>query len=149
MLLKKKTRMICTIIYLVLSVLCLSPGSVIIANGQVQMTDVKVLERGDDWQCPSMEERERVINEIHDTANSVIAGFVAITTGHIHTCNGTPGWRSVAFINMTDTSYNCPIGLNLTHIPRGYVDDLIPIGLDVLQPHSVLEVYHTAMCVGG
>ena len=23
------------------------------------------------------------------------------------------------------------------------------MGLDVLQPHSVLEVYHTAVCVGG
>ena len=28
-------------------------------------------------------------------------------------CSG-PGWRRVAFINMTDTSYNCPTGLNLT-----------------------------------
>ena len=34
--------------------------------------------------------------------------------GWLHTCNGTPGWRRVAFINMTDTSYNCPTGLNLT-----------------------------------
>ena len=31
-----------------------------------------------------------------------------------YACNGTPGWRRVAFINMTDTSYNCPTGLNLT-----------------------------------
>ena len=88
------------------SVLCLSaPGSVSIANGQGEVTDVKVLERGDDWQCPTMEERERARNEIHQIANSVIASTV---------CNGTPGWRRVAFINMTDTSYNCPTGLNLT-----------------------------------
>ena len=98
-----------------MSVLCLSaPWSVSIASGQVQVTDVKVLERVDDWQCPSMEERERARNEIHDITNSVIAGFAAITTGHIHICNGTPGWRRIAFINMTDTSYNCPTGLNLT-----------------------------------
>ena len=58
-----------------------------------------------------MEERERARNEIHQIANSAI---LAIATGHIHTCNGTPGWRCVAFINMTDTSYNCPTGLNLT-----------------------------------
>ena len=32
----------------------------------------------------------------------------------MYTCSGTPGWRRVAFINMTDTSYNCPTGLNLT-----------------------------------
>ena len=88
-----------------------APGSVIMASGQGQMIDVQVVERGDDWQCPSMEERERARNKIHQITNSVI---LAIATGHIHTCNGTPGWRHVAFINMTDTSYNCPTGLNLT-----------------------------------
>ena len=98
-----------------LSLLCLStPWSVSIASGQGEVTDVKVLERGDDCQYPTMEERERARNEIHQTADSVIAGFAAITTGHVHICNGTPGWRHVAFINMTDTSYNCPTGLNLT-----------------------------------
>ena len=55
--------------------------------------------------------RERARDRIHQIANSVI---VAIATGHIHTCNGSPGWRRVAFINMTDTSYNCPTGLSLT-----------------------------------
>ena len=100
--------------YLTLVVACLSlgPGSVIIISGQGQTTDVQVLERGDDWQCPPMEERERARNRIHQIANSAI--LAAIATGHIHTCNGTPGWRRVAFINMTDTSYNCPTGLNLT-----------------------------------
>ena len=28
-------------------------------NSQMDMTDIKVLERGDDWQCASIEERER------------------------------------------------------------------------------------------
>ena len=73
-----------------LSVLYLSaPGSVSIASGQI--TDVKVLQGGDDWQCPSIEERERAIYEIHQTSISVIAGFAAITTGHIHISNGTSG----------------------------------------------------------
>ena len=133
------------IIYVVLPVLCLSPGSVFLASGQVQMTDIKVLERGDDWQCPSMEERERARNEIHQIAASVIATMTTstrsmptttsisttaastttmpLTTTSVttmstmtgtYTCNGTPGWRRVAFINMTDTSYNCPTGLRLT-----------------------------------
>ena len=94
-----------TVVHLVLSVLWLSaPGSVSIASGQVQMADTKVLERGDDWQCPPMEERERARNEFHQLANSVI----------LSVCNGTPGWRRVAFINMTDTSYSCPTGLSLT-----------------------------------
>ena len=102
------------IVCLLLSILCLTPqyGSVIIASGQGQMTDVKVLENGDsDMQCPSMEDRETARNELYQIANSVIKATV---TGPIHICNGTPGWRRVAFINMTDTSYNCPTGLNLT-----------------------------------
>ena len=137
--------------YLTLVVACLSlslgPGSVIVISGQGQKTDVQVLERGDDWQCPPIEERERARNRIHQIANSVI---LAIATGHIHTCNGTPGWRRVAFINMTDTSYNCPTGLNLTSYSKrtcGRSDHTLLRG--VLQPHSVLEVYHTAVCVGG
>jgi hypothetical protein len=69
-----------------------------------------MLERGDDWQCPSVEERERARNEIHQIASSAIL----VSTGHIHICNGTPRWRRVAFVNMTDTSYNCPTGLNFT-----------------------------------
>ena len=54
--------------------------------------------------------REREL-ETNLLANSAIS---AITGHQLHTCNGTPGWRRVAFINMTDTSYNCPTGLSLT-----------------------------------
>ena len=32
----------------------------------------------------------------------------------IYSCNGTTGWRRIAFINMTNTSYSCPSGLVLT-----------------------------------
>ena len=88
-----------------LLVLCLSPGLVIITSGQGRMTDIKVLKSGNDWQCASVEEGERIRNEVRQVANSAIASSI---------CNGTPGWRRVAFINMTDTSYNCPTGLNLT-----------------------------------
>ena len=94
-------------ISLLFSVLWLSaPGSFIIASGQ--MTTVKVLERGNDWQCPSVEERERARNEINQVVTAVISSQT------VKTCNGTPGWRCIAFINMTDTSYHCPAGLNLT-----------------------------------
>ena len=111
------------------------------------MTDVKVLQGCDDGQCPSVEERGRVINEIHQIAASVIANITASTTMatlttanslntttastvattlettmpsviDTYTCNGTPGWRRVAFINMTDTSYNCPTGLGLTSFSK-------------------------------
>ena len=131
-----------TVVYLALSFLCLSLGSIITASGQGQMTDLKVLERGDDWQCASIEERERTRNEVHQIANSAIASSICngtpvapiittttplptvptvldeTTTSVMSTtattgCSG-PGWRRVAFINMTDTSYNCPTGLTLT-----------------------------------
>ena len=73
---------------------------------------------GDNGECSSMEEKERAKNEIRQIIDSVIANTTSAPTMstmiHTHTCNGTPGWRRVAFINMTDTSYNCPTWLNLT-----------------------------------
>ena len=93
---------LCLLLFLWLS----APGSLInTASGQGQKTNAKVLQRGDDWQCPSVEERERARNEIYQIIDSVIASSV---------CSGTPGWRRITFINMTDTSYDCPTGLNLT-----------------------------------
>ena len=89
------------------SLLCLdlSLGPIIIAtSGQGQKTEVKVLERGNDWECPATKEREQARNQINMITSQVIASV----------CHGTPGWRRVAFVNMTDTSYNCPTGLNLT-----------------------------------
>ena len=86
----------------------LSCLSLTIISGQRQIIDAQILDEGGDQQCPSAEARERTRNELVNSAISAI-------TGHqLHTCNGTPGWRRVAFINMTDTSYNCPTGLNLT-----------------------------------
>ena len=74
-------------------------------SGQAQMIDIKMLKGGDGGGCALKEERETALDEIHQTVKSLLDS---------HTCNGTLGWRRVAFINMTDTSYNCPIGLNLT-----------------------------------
>ena len=91
--------------YLNLILLCLSrgPGLIIVVSGQGLVTNfIKVLDRSDGQQCASAEERDRLIDQI---AYSTILASI---------CNGTPGWRRVAFINMTDTSYNCPTGLNLT-----------------------------------
>ena len=79
-------------------------------------------------------EREQE-NKIHQIVNSVITTtFTQPTTSAstttmpstttsattrptmtgTHSCNGTPGWRRVAFFNMTDPGYSCPNGLNLT-----------------------------------
>ena len=83
-------------------------------NSQIQMTDVKVLERGDDWQCPSMEERE---GKKSDQCDCQLSDSYSVTGTGI--CNGSPGRRHVAFINMTDTSYICPTGLSsMSHSTR-------------------------------
>ena len=80
------------------------PGPVITDSGQGQETDIQELNEGDDGNCPLMEERERARSRIH----------LSMSGRWLHTCNGIPGWRRVAFINMTDTSYTCPTGLSLT-----------------------------------
>ena len=85
---------------LLVLICCLSLGPATTVSGQVQKVDMKVIQGGG-GQCPST---ERAINEIHQT---VISSYNGI-------CNGTTGWRRVAFINMTDTSHRCPPGLNMT-----------------------------------
>ena len=106
-------------VYLLLSVLSLFSGSVTTASGQGQTADaIKTLPGGDVGQCSSLEKRERARNELYQFAASIIANTTSAPTmptmTNTYTCNGTPGWRRVAFINMTDTSYSCPTGLNLT-----------------------------------
>ena len=106
-------------VYLLLSVLSLFSGSVTTASGQGQTADaIKTLPGGDVGQCSSLEKRERARNELYQFVASIIANTTSAPTmptmTNTYTCNGTPGWRRVAFINMTDTSYNCPTGLNLT-----------------------------------
>ena len=113
-----------------LSVFLLSAlGSLNLVSGQVQVTGAtRTLQGGSNEKCPSMEERERAKNEIRQVIASVIAtkfptttvSTTAIPTTAATTtvfpmtdCSG-PGWRRVVFINMTETSYNCPTGLTLT-----------------------------------
>ena len=102
--------MACSVVVLVLCV------SIITTSDQGQMADYVWTTQGSSkGQCPSMEERGRVKSEIIQTVTSAISTIVTQLTNSttIMTCGG-PGWRRVAFINMTDTSYNCPIGLSLT-----------------------------------
>ena len=98
------------IISSLLSVLWLSPPGVVnVASGQGQVTDtimIRAFQGGGNGQCSSMEERERARSDIRQIAIH--------SATHSFTCNRTPGWRCVAFVDMTDTSNDCPIGLNLT-----------------------------------
>ena len=92
--------------------------------GRPQNINVEVLQGGD-GQCPSTEERERERNKIRQSISSLISETLVTqpieqrttalpTADPTYTCSGSPGWRLVTFINMTDISYNCPSGLTLT-----------------------------------
>ena len=90
---------------MIFAVLCLlSSITTVPARGQLGL-EIKTLPRNVNGQCSSVEERERVRNEIHQLVKDSL---------HSYTCKDTPGWRQIAFINMTDTNYSCPTGLNLT-----------------------------------
>jgi hypothetical protein len=93
-------------IYLMLSVLSLYPGSV-----QLQiMAGILQGSGTGSGQCASAEKRETLRNEILQMVVSAIAST--------YFCNGSPGWRRIAFINMTDTNHSCPIGLTLTSFSK-------------------------------
>ena len=94
--------------YSTIIVICLL-SSIVIATREQQGLEIKVLPTSVGGQCPSVEKRESVRNEIHQLVNETVYDIAASRT-----CNGTPGWKRIAFINMTDTSYSCPTGLNLT-----------------------------------
>ena len=87
-------------------VICLLSSIIMATRGQ-QGIEMKVLPTSVGGQCPSVEERERARNEIRQLVNNIAASYS-------HTCNGTPGWKQIAYINMTDTNYSCPTGLNFT-----------------------------------
>ena len=99
--------------YSTIIVICLF-SSIVIATRGHQGIEIKELPTSVGGQCPSVEERERVRKEIHQLVNESVYMYDIVASQYSHTCNGTPGWKRIAFINMTDTSYSCPTGLNLT-----------------------------------
>ncbi len=61
-------------------------------------------------QCPTLQDRQRVRNQI-------TAQLQQILSAPVHSCNGSPGWRRVAFLNMTEPSEDCPPGLSIIPAP--------------------------------
>ena len=113
-----------------------------IASGQGQQIDVKVLQVCDGGAsgCALKEERQRALDEIHRAVKSLLGD---------NTCNGTQGWRRVTFVNMTDTSYNCPTGLNLTSYSKRTCGRAHTRYEGCSRQRSVLEVCHTVEYVRG
>ena len=51
--------------------------------------------------CPSHQDRMEIANEFRRNISTIL------------NCGGTPGWRRVGFLDMTDPSQSCPSGLAL------------------------------------
>ena len=104
----RMTTVVCLVILVVICCWFLGPATTV--SEQEQKIDMKVIQGGGGGQCPSAKERERAINELHQTVDNII------TSSQVpDVCGDNPsGWRRVAFINMTDTSHSCPPGLQLT-----------------------------------
>ena len=66
-----------------IAVLCLLSSIAIAARDQPGL-EIKVLPPSVGGQCPSVEERERVRNEIHQLVNENVHEFIAL---HSYTCN--------------------------------------------------------------
>ena len=80
---------------------------------RTEKIDLKVISTDAERRCLSTGRRENILNEFRQNIKSIV--FTIINYGStVFTCGRTPGWRRLAFINMTNTSYNCPTGLNLT-----------------------------------
>ena len=80
-------------------------------NSLPRVMDPAIILDSNGGQCPSTASMEAVRAEISQNVISVIMDVFRPTV-----CDGTDGWRQVAFYNMTDTSYDCPPGLTIaTH----------------------------------
>ena len=114
---------------------------VLVACGQAAMIDLQEI-KSETGVCLSSVKREKMlsglrqnisaslISEVHggtttrsteppttDQISTTTASATVTTLSPppaIYSCNGTTGWRRIAFVNMTDTSYSCPSGLVLT-----------------------------------
>ena len=66
--------------------------------------------RGDGSQtCPSEEQLEILRNEVENATYTLFGeSVVPILQGNTFSCGGTTGWRRVAYLNMSDSSQQCP-----------------------------------------
>jgi len=61
-------------------------------------------------QCPSSQERERVREEITMEVRHLLNEYM-------YSCNGSPGWKRVVLLDMSDPTQDCPPGLVLSSDP--------------------------------
>ena len=67
----------------------------------------RVLQGVDNQTCPSEEQREIARNRVK-TATGRLLRESFIPDLQVFLCDGSPGWRRVAYLNMSDPSQQCP-----------------------------------------
>jgi len=97
----------------------------------------KVLQNGPGI-CPLDGDRETARNELRQNVTTIVRQLLNLQSSYQYTCGGTSGWRRVTFINMTNTSTNCPPGLTLTSYSRRTCG----------PPSSAIGCYPTTFSVG-
>ena len=106
-------RVMGTFVYLV----CIAVASFIIlaqpavaqgANAQPPLTyPGRVLQGVDNQTCPSEEQQDIARNKVK-TATGRLLRESFIPDLQVFLCDGSPGWRRVAYLNMSDPSQQCP-----------------------------------------
>ena len=74
------------------------------------------------------------------------AATITTTTSSLEVCGG-PGWRRIAFINMTDPNQNCPQGLALTDYSIRSCGRTHTENLNCSSVTFTVDVHHTTKCV--
>ena len=78
------------------------------ANTTLPLTYPGQVLQGDGSQtCPSEEQREIVRNEIRNATRRLLQESV-VPLLQVFSCGGSTGWRRVAYLNMSDSSQQCP-----------------------------------------
>ena len=78
------------------------------ANTTLPLTYPGQVLQGDGSQtCPSEEQREIVRNEIRNATQRLLQESV-VPLLQVFSCGGSTGWRRVAYLNMSDSSQQCP-----------------------------------------
>ena len=69
----------------------------------------RVLQSVENQTCPSVEHQEIARNEIKTAARSLLRdSIVPDLQSYTFVCGGSTGWKRVAYLNMSDTSQQCP-----------------------------------------
>ena len=68
----------------------------------------RVLRGVDNQTCPSEEQQEIARNKVKTATRRLLRQSVIPKLPHNFFCDGSTGWRFVAYLNMSDPSQHCP-----------------------------------------